>query len=141
MRRLVAIVALSLMCLVAGARSSSAQVTSTVAIIPSQTYALSWDAATPASTLAEDQVVAYVLVAASTAQTGAGVSSQYLKTWTLANVLTTTIPGTDLPTVPFFLSVVARSQSGQTSDHSNTLSFQLPGKPIAPKNLRRTPGQ
>lgn len=120
---------------------ASAQITATVAIMPSQAYTLSWDAGEPASSLAEDQITGYVLIAASALQTGAGNASQHLKTWNLGNVLSVNVPGAELPTIPFFLSVRAKSAAGDLSDHSNTLSFRLPGAPTAPRNLRRNPGQ
>ena len=104
--------------------------------VPGGSYTTDWNAATPASSAPEDAIAGYTVIAASTVQTDNG-SSVSIRTWDVGNVTTLTLPGSELPAAPFFLSVRARSVAGLVSQHSNSLPFQPAGMPSAPTTFRR----
>jgi len=142
MRTRASVLALGL--LLALALPASAQVTPgtpPVVFTPTGNTTVYWDASVPTTTAPEDAIVGYTAVAATVVQVASGTNVS-IKTWDVGNVTTLTLPGGQLPAIPFFLSVRAKSASGLVSQHSNSLPFSPAGTPSAPPNLRRgTPPQ
>lgn len=132
---------LALWALLLLASGAAAQVTAEHALRPGQPITLAWDAGAPASTLPEDQIAGYEIAAFDIVQTGTGTRVA-VKTWSVGNALSFSIPAAEVPATPrpFFVSARTVAVSGLKSGHSNSLSFRDPSAPTAPGNLRRPTG-
>lgn len=112
------------------------QLTATHGYLPGQALTVAWDASVPGSTIPEDALAGYEVVASTVLQTGTGTNVT-VRTWAIGNVTTFAIPAAEVPARPFYLSVRARSVGNLLSGHSNSLLFRDPSAPSAPGSLRR----